>query len=122
MILLPDPRYRRRDFLLNALGSAALLAAPMPVVAQTAGAASGPAMIDVNGARNAPVPIAITDFGGGQLGANISAVVTSDLARSGLFRPIDRAAFIQSGPSDGGLPNFETGSRPVPRSWSRARC
>jgi TolB protein len=61
----------------------------------------------VNGARNAPVPIAITDFGGGQLGANISAVVTSDLARSGLFRPIDRAAFIQSGPSDGGLPNFE---------------
>ena len=41
------------------------------------------------------------------LGANISAIVTNDLARSGLFRPIDRAAFIQSGPSDSGTPNFE---------------
>ena len=64
-------------------------------------------MIDVNNARNAPIPVAITDLGGGPLGANISAIVTSDLARSGLFRPIDRAAFIQGGPSDGGTPNFE---------------
>ena len=64
-------------------------------------------MIDVNGARNAPIPVAITDLGGGPLGANISAIVTNDLARSGLFRPIARNAFIQGGPSDGGTPNFE---------------
>jgi TolB protein len=104
MTLLPSSQFRRRDFILNALGSAALLAAPATVLAQQTG---GSAVIDVNGARNAPIPIAITDLGGGPLGANISGIVTNDLARSGLFRPIDRAAFIQSGPSNSGTPNFE---------------
>src|SRR5258708_5754632 len=105
MILLPTLEFRRRDLMLGALGSAALLTAPLPVQAQTTGGSTtGPAMIDVTGARNAPIPIAVTDLGGGPLGANVSAIVTSDLGRSGLFRPIDRAAFIQSGPSDSGTP------------------
>jgi len=107
MILLPSLEFRRRDFILNALGSAALLAAPSPLLAQSTGGAGGSAVIDVNGARNAPIPVAVTDLGGGPLGANISAIVTNDLARSGLFRPIDRAAFIQGGPSDSGTPNFD---------------
>ncbi len=109
MILLPSRQFRRRDFILKTLGSAALLAAPVPVLAQaTAGAPTGKsAVIDVTGARNAPIPVAITDLGGGALGASISGIVTNDLARSGLFRPLDRAAFIQSGPSDSGTPNFE---------------
>ena len=39
MILLPSRQFRRRDFILKTLGSAALLAAPVPVLAQaTAGA------------------------------------------------------------------------------------
>src|SRR4051794_15077628 len=107
MILLPTPEFRRRDFILNALGTAALLAAPAPVLAQATAPAGKSAVIDVSNARNAPIPIAITELGGGALGANISAIVTNDLARSGLFRPIDRAAFIQSGASTGGTPNFE---------------
>ena len=121
MILLPSPETRRRDILWSALGGAAVLAAPSPVFAQPVppptpmgdAGASAPggsdksAVIDVAGARNAPIPIAITDLGGGALGLNLSAIVTADLARSGLFRPLDRAAFIQSGPSDGGTPNFE---------------
>ena len=107
MILLPSPRFRRRDLILDALGTAALLAAPLPVWAQATGGTGKSAVIDVTGARNAPIPVAITDLGGGPLGSNISAIVTSDLARCGLFRPIDRAAFIQSGPSGGGTPNFE---------------
>ncbi len=107
MILLPSAEFRRRDFILKTLGGAALLAAPMPVLAQTTGGtAPGSAVIDVNNARNAPIPVAVTDLGGGPLGANISGIVTADLARSGLFRPIDRAAFIQAGPSDSGTPNF----------------
>jgi len=104
MILLPTSEFRRRDVILNALGSAAVLAAPVRVLAQSTGKS---AVIDVTNARNAPIPVAITDLGGGPLGANISAIVTNDLARSGLFRPVDRAAFIQSGPSDGGTPNFQ---------------
>jgi TolB protein len=109
MILLPTAKFRRRDVILNALGSAAMFAAPAPVLAQSTGGTGGggSAVIDVNNARNAPIPIAVTDLGGGPLGANITAIVTNDLARSGLFRPIDRAAFIQSGPSDAGMPNFQ---------------
>ena len=107
MLLIPTPQFRRRDFICRALGSAALAAAPVTVLAQSTGGTGGSAVIDVNGARNAPIPVAITDLGGGPLGPEISAIVTSDLARCGLFRPIDRAAFIQSGPSDGSTPNFQ---------------
>ena len=106
MILIPSKTVRRRDAILTALSAAAALTAPVPVFAQqTAGGRS--AVIDVANARNAPIPVAVTDLGGGSLGAAVSAVVTNDLVRSGLFRPIDRAAFIQSGPSSGGTPNFE---------------
>lgn len=105
MLLLPTPRFRRRDVILGALGSAALAGAPLRVQAQTTGGTAGSAVIDVNGARNAPIPIAITDLGG-PMGPDISGVVTNDLARCGLFRPLNRAAFIQSGPSDSGTPNF----------------
>lgn len=107
MLLLPTPKFRRRDIICSALGSAVLAAAPQAVRAQTTGGTGGSAVIDVNGARSAPIPIAITDLGGGPLGPEISAIVTNDLARCGLFRPIDRAAFIQSGPSDSGTPNFQ---------------
>jgi TolB protein len=107
MTFLPTAEFRRRDVLLSALGSAATLIAPTPVIAQQTGGSGGSAVIDVNNARNAPIPIAVTDMGGGQLGGSISAIITNDLQRSGLFRPIDRAAFIQSGPSDSGMPNFE---------------
>ena len=106
-MLLPSPQFRRRDFICTALGSAALAATPRPVLAQTTGGTGGSAVIDVNGARNAPIPVAVTDLGGGPMGPDISAIVTNDLARCGLFRPIDRAAFIQSGPSDSGTPNFQ---------------
>jgi len=106
-MLLPSPQFRRRDFICTALGSAALASTPRPVLAQTTGRTGGSAVIDVNGARNAPIPVAVTDLGGGPMGPDISAIVTNDLARCGLFRPIDRAAFIQSGPSDSGTPNFQ---------------
>jgi TolB protein len=46
-----------------------------------------------------PMPIAITDFASGgasdEIARNISGVVEADLKRSGLFAPIDRAAFIE---------------------------
>ena len=73
-------------------------------------------MITVDRARAAPIPIAIPDLAGldgasAQLGAQISGVVTNDLANCGLFRPIAQAAFIQvtppaaAAPSD--VPNFQ---------------
>jgi len=104
MILLPSPGFRRRELLIGA--AAALAAAPVPVLAQET-APGRSAVIDVSNARNAPIPIAVPDMGGGPLGAAIAGIVAGDLRRSGLFRPLDRAAFIQGGATDGGAPNFE---------------
>ena len=93
-------------------GSAALLATPLPLLAQPAPQGAQSAVIDVDRARAAPNPIAIPDLGGAdgpsaQLGRDIAGVITNDLARSGLFRTVAPAAFIQSGPPDSAMPNFQ---------------
>ncbi|MBW3096294.1 Tol-Pal system beta propeller repeat protein TolB [Pseudohoeflea coraliihabitans] len=52
--------------------------------------------IDINRANVEPLPIAITDFqAGDDLGARVSGVIEADLKRSGLFAPVNRAAFIE---------------------------
>jgi TolB protein len=63
--------------------------------------------LDITQGTIQPVPIAITDFmgGDGDLGRNISAVITSDLRRSGLFAPIDPGAFIER------IQNFDVNPR-----------
>ena len=92
-------------------GTATLLAAPRGLQAQ---AAAPTAVIDVNRARTDPIPIAIPDFAGsgqaGQIGRDIASVISADLARSGLFRPIAPAAFINAGAGTGAagdVPNFQ---------------
>ncbi len=96
---------------------AAGLVAPVAVVAQTVAPPAGggrgqSAVIDVDHARSAPIPIAIPDLGGAdggsaQLGHEIAGVISADLARSGLFRLIDQSAFIQASVSGGAAPNFQ---------------
>ena len=52
--------------------------------------------IDVNKGVVEPLPIAITDFiSADKMGADIAGVIAADLKRSGLFKPIERAAFIE---------------------------
>jgi TolB protein len=121
--------FGRRGLLAGAAGSAAMLAARAPVLAQTAPppvanqSAAGPAaggstaVIDVNRARSAPIPIAIPDLVGfdaasAQLGAQISSVIRNDLGNCGLFRAIDQTAFIggqqaSTGAPAGDVPNFQ---------------
>ncbi|AZO03625.1 MAG: Tol-Pal system protein TolB [Mesorhizobium sp.] len=53
-----------------------------------------------------PLPIAIPDFQGG-LGPQISEIVTSDLKRSGLFAPIDKAAFVEKITNPDAQPRFD---------------
>ena len=122
----------RRSLLAGAAGSAALFAAPAAVRAQAlappqAGPAGGgrSAVIDVNRARTDPIPIAIPALGGGggnaaQLGQDIATVVTNDLARSGLFRPISQQAFIQAGAGRVTRRISRTGRRSARRRWSPA--
>lgn len=83
-----------------ALGAAAML--PLQAIAQP--------RIGVTG-NVAPVPIAIPDFVGGAPGDTeaaraITQIITANLRRSGLFAPIDPAAFIEKIVSFDATPRF----------------
>ena len=67
--------------------------------------------IDITRGRVEPMPIAVAAFPGNEteinrIGSDVSAVISNDLERSGLFRPIDKDAFIQSLPSLDVQPRF----------------
>ena len=56
--------------------------------------------IDITRPNPEPVPIAIVEFVGEQaeasrVGVDIAQVISSNLERSGLFRPLDRASFVE---------------------------
>ena len=56
--------------------------------------------IEITRGHLEPLPIAISDFYGkeirdGEIGADIAAVVSGNLERSGLFKPVDKGAFLQ---------------------------
>ncbi len=51
--------------------------------------------IDITKGNVEPLPIALPDLSGGQIGRDIMQVVSADLERSGLFRPIPQSAFIE---------------------------
>ncbi|WP_375703260.1 Tol-Pal system beta propeller repeat protein TolB [Bartonella sp. AD13SXNS] len=54
-----------------------------------------------------PIPIAITDFiSNDSIGSKITAVVTADLERSGLFLPLDKANFVESISNPNKQPHF----------------
>jgi TolB protein len=67
--------------------------------------------IDITRGSVEPLPIAITDFTGmsqseQEYGRRIARVIAGDLERSGLFRPLDKRAFIQGGQAMSTLPRF----------------
>ncbi len=56
--------------------------------------------LQINPDNFQPIPIAIPNFvpgspADGQVGADVTGVITNNLKRSGLFAPIDQAAFIE---------------------------
>jgi len=80
-------------------------------IAFTASEAAAQVRIDVTRGRLEPLPIAIVDFSGSsadeqRIGRDIAQVVSADLERSGLFRPIDSRAFIQTPDSLAVRPRF----------------
>ncbi|WP_158745855.1 Tol-Pal system beta propeller repeat protein TolB [Acidisphaera sp. L21] len=79
-------------------GTATLLTAPAWAQAPNPGSAPT-AAITVDRARTDPIPIAIPTMGG-DLGAQITGVISADLQRSGLFKP------VSGGAAAGDAPNF----------------
>ncbi|QIB33372.1 Tol-Pal system beta propeller repeat protein TolB [Ancylobacter pratisalsi] len=69
--------------------------------------------LDVTGGSVQPLPIAITDFVGGsspqdvEAGKGVTQIITADLRRSGLFAPIDPAAFVEKITNPDTSPRFQ---------------
>ena len=71
--------------------------------------------VDIDSGNIEPISIAVMDFDGDNdenigVGKKITEVITNDLKRSGLFRPINHKAFIDKKQNVADLPNFENWS------------
>jgi TolB protein len=80
-----------------------LLAAAFPAVAEL--------QVDITRGHLQPLPVAVTDFHGknareAEIGRNIASVITADLERSGLFKAVDKRAFLQDAKSLQVQPRF----------------
>ena len=89
---------RRSRF--GALGRLAIVLTAMFVAAAIGRPAYAVLEIDITRPNADPLPIAVTQFvgatpRGAELGSNVARVIAENLERSGLFRPIDSAAFIE---------------------------
>ncbi len=82
---------------------AAALVANLTAVAP----ASAEIVINVDQGDTQPLPIAIPSFGGAPVAGQLSDVVTADLKRSGLFRPLDAGAFPPLGSDVNLQPQFD---------------
>ncbi len=75
-------------------------------MALAAGTAHAELRIDIRSGNVQPLPIAVTDLYGSEVGAEIAGVIAGDLQSSGLFAPIDKGAFIQTPQSLQAVPRF----------------
>jgi TolB protein len=62
--------------------------------------------IDVTRGNVEPMPIALPNLAGNVVGQEIMEVVSADLERSGLFRPINQGSFIEKITEQTGIPRF----------------
>src|SRR6202011_4666608 len=75
-------------------------------------AAQGPARLEVVPGGTQAIPIAIPNFvagtpADGEVGVGVAQVITNNLKRSGLFAPIDPAAFIEKITDSDKPPQFQ---------------
>jgi len=101
----------RWNLALAARMTACRVAVGLALAAGLAAPAAAQLNVDITKGNIQPMPIAIPAFigvGGApdELSMNVANVITANLQRSGLFRPIDPAAFIEASASPEGTPNF----------------
>ena len=84
---------------LNATNHVAAAIAAVILAATLGQPARAELRIDITRPNADPTPIAVVDFAGqgeaNRVGVDIAGVISANLERSGLFRPIDRAAFVE---------------------------
>ncbi len=100
----PSLLLNRRALLAGAAASAAMLAAPRHAEAAL--------RLDVTQGNVQPLPIALPDFVGGapadvEGARGVTQVITANLKRSGLFAPIDPAAYIEKIGNIDAVPRFD---------------
>jgi len=88
-----------------------LLSLVVALFVVAAGSAAARISVDITKGTVSPLPIAITALqaqsgADPQVGSTIAEVITSDLRSSGLFRPLDPAAFIQAAQAAADQPRF----------------
>ncbi len=93
ILMKPPGLLTRRSLLVGSAAAGALAGFASHAVA-------APAQIDVTQGTVKPIPIAIPDFLGAtpadsELARNVTQIITANLARSGLFAPINQAAYIE---------------------------
>ena len=102
---LPPLPLTRRHVLIGGAGAASGLLLPSLAGAQT--------KLQVTEGNIAPLPIAIPNFvagspADGEVGIGVAQVITNNLKRSGLFAPIDQAAFIEKIGNIDAAPQFQS--------------
>jgi TolB protein len=95
------PLTRRRFVALGGAATAGLLAAP----------AFAQVRVDIGSGQFQPMPIALPDFVGGtpqdgEVARGVTQVITGNLKRSGMFAPIDPAAYIEKISNIDAMPRF----------------
>jgi TolB protein len=83
------------------IAGALLLALLLPALLALSAPAAAQLRIDVTRGVEQPLPVAVTDFHGeseaeARIGRDIAGVIAANLNRSGLFRPLNPNAFIQT--------------------------
>ena len=84
----------------------AALALALAAVGMAAPGARAAIEVNVNRGDVQPLPIAVPAFSGGQVGADISGVIAANLQRSGLFRPLDPATYVEKDLTAAVQPSF----------------
>jgi len=74
-------------------------------------AARADVVVDVNQGAVQPLPIAIPTFAGGARADDITKVLTADLQRSGLFKPLDQSTFVEK--------NLDINLQPQTAAWKQ---
>ena len=104
-LFAPRPLITRRRLLALGAGAGALgLAWPRPAPAAV--------RVEITSGDVQPMPIALPDFVGGTAGdteaaRGVTQIIAGDLKRSGLFAPIDPAAYIERIVNTDAVPRFE---------------